>query len=313
MMAATASLSELISSLNDPLEPQAVELPPVLRARLGRVLDRPPAAVVFDVYGTLLVSASGEVGTAAGGDGDVDPFVRLLSMIAPEAVDASESLRRGLTAEIRRSHEQSRRGGTAVPEVDIREVWRVTLAASPHASLRAAAGDRAAVARVAVIYEQLANPTAAMPGAAGLLRVLRRSGVVLGIVSNAQFYTPLVMHAHLGAEPTALGFAPSMTVYSFEVGEAKPSDAMFSSVVPELRRRGIGAEQALYVGNDMRNDVATAARAGLQTCLFAGDARSLRLRARDPSLAGVVPDTVVDGLRGVADVCGLVDRVEDWQ
>jgi putative hydrolase of the HAD superfamily len=43
----------------------------------------------------------------------------------------------------------------------------------------------------------------------------------------------------------------------------------------------------------MRNDIWPAAAAGCQTVLFAGDARSLRLRADDPDVAGVVPDRVI--------------------
>lgn len=313
MTAATASLGALISSLNQPLEPQKTELPSGLHARLGRMLDPRPDAVIFDVYGTLLISASGEVGTVVAGNHDADPSVRLLSMVAPEARHEAERLRGRLLEEIVHSHERSRAAGATVPEVDIRRIWRTALAASPAEPLRALARDDASIERVAVIYEQLANPTAAMPGAAALLRTLDEVGMTLGIVSNAQFYTPPAIAAHLGAEPAALGFDPKLTVYSYELGEAKPSNAMFVPPVAELARRGIDASRAVYVGNDMRNDVAAAARAGMQTCLFAGDARSLRLRADDPALVGVMPDTVVDRLSTIADVCAVADRAEDWQ
>ena len=50
------------------------------------------------------------------------------------------------------------------------------------------------------------------------------------------------------------------------------------------------------VGNDVRNDLLGARAAGLRTALFAGDARSLRLRRDDPRCAAVCPDLVLTHL-----------------
>ena len=50
------------------------------------------------------------------------------------------------------------------------------------------------------------------------------------------------------------------------------------------------------VGNDVRNDILAARRAGLRGALFAGDARSLRLRRDDPACAGLEPDLVLTEL-----------------
>ena len=50
------------------------------------------------------------------------------------------------------------------------------------------------------------------------------------------------------------------------------------------------------VGNDVRNDLLGARAAGLRTALFAGDARSLRLRRDDPRSAAVCPDLVLTHL-----------------
>jgi len=93
-----------------------------------------------------------------------------------------------------------------------------------------------------------------------------------------------------------LGFAPDLQVYSYQHGRAKPSRELYRLAADALQRRGIAAERAVYVGNDMRNDIAPAARLGFRTALFAGDARSLRRREGDPLCAGVVPDLVVTDL-----------------
>ena len=49
-----------------------------------------------------------------------------------------------------------------------------------------------------------------MPGAAETLAALQQRGLLLGIVSNAQFYTPLMIEALLGKPPGELGFLPEL-------------------------------------------------------------------------------------------------------
>ena len=58
----------------------------------------------------------------------------------------------------------------------------------------------------------------------------------------------------------------------------------------KLANIGLRAEDILYVGNDMLNDVWAANRCGFLTALFAGDQRSLRLREDDDQIRGIKPD-----------------------
>jgi putative hydrolase of the HAD superfamily len=136
-----------------------------------------------------------------------------------------------------------------------------------------------------------------MPASAPTARVLAAAGYRLGIVSNAQFFTPLLFPALLGAELPELGFDEHMLVFSYLEGEAKPSPALFTAPLRHLRdAHGIGAGEVLYVGNDMKNDISAGASAGCRTCLFAGDARSLRLRSDDAEARGVEPERVITDL-----------------
>ena len=59
---------------------------------------------------------------------------------------------------------------------------------------------------------------------------------------------------------------------------------------------GINENETLYIGNDMLNDVYTAASCGLKTALFAGDKRSLRLRTDNPKVNGLSPDCIITEL-----------------
>ncbi len=85
--------------------------------------------------------------------------------------------------------------------------------------------------------------------------------------------------------------------------EAKPSRRLYDLLLERLPD-GLEASQCLYVGNDMRNDIAPAAAVGMKTALFAGDRRSLRLREGDPLTEGVSPDLVVTHLHQILECLG---------
>ena len=67
-------LKSLVRSLCEPLDPEPTGVQPRLR-----VLEK-VRAVVFDVYGTLLVSASGEVGTEVSEKKPADAFLKALEV-----------------------------------------------------------------------------------------------------------------------------------------------------------------------------------------------------------------------------------------
>jgi putative hydrolase of the HAD superfamily len=128
----------------------------------------------------------------------------------------------------------------------------------------------------------------------------------MGIVSNAQSYTPLLFQAFLDDPYTSLGFDERCCVWSYKELEGKPSANLYSILLNQLdSHHGIEREQCLYIGNDMRNDMWPAFDLGIRTALFAGDGRSLRLREDDPYCNDVVPDLVVTDLLQLLDCLGL--------
>ena len=136
-----------------------------------------------------------------------------------------------------------------------------------------------------------------MPNAAECLTELASRGIRLGVVSNGQWFTPLLFPALLGGELEAFGISPDMQFWSYRAGRAKPSDFLFRQAAHTLQAKGIRPECILHVGNDMLHDVLPAARTGFRTALFAGDERSLRRRADDSGVHAVTPDVVVLKLR----------------
>jgi putative hydrolase of the HAD superfamily len=247
-------------------------------------------AVLVDVYGTLFSSAAGEIGV--GTDylrGNLDAVA---SLFCPNLTgeELKDFFRSSVLAEHLRLFPT-----TPYPEVRVEELWARLPGLLPGADCR----------ELALRFELAVNPSFPIEGLADCLSSLRRSKFKLGIVSNAQFFTPLLFEAFLGASPEDCGFEADLIVYSFERGEAKPSPALFAAARDALASRGISAAQTLYLGNDMLNDIYAAHGTGMRTCLFAGDPRSLRLREDNRLCRGLLPDAVIQSL---ADLPALVGK-----
>lgn len=272
------------------MEPIATGVEPVLR-KLPNV-----RAVLFDVYGTLFISGSGEVGTAVRAACEQalsEAFDALGIATVAEPGQGVEYLFRAIEA----SHAESRRLGIDYPEVDIVEIWRDVVAElGRQGVVERSALDSIDFERLAVQYEARANPCWPMPAMQKCLTQLRHAGIVLGIISNAQFYTAQLFVALLGEPAESWGFDPKMQYYSYRYGRSKPGLGMHRAAVEALSSRGITPDETLYVGNDMLNDVWPACKLGFRTALFAGDGRSLRCREEDQRLASIVPDLVLTDL-----------------
>ncbi len=249
----------ILRRLSRPLHPVPTGLAPRGRLRY------PVQAVLFDVYGTLWVSAAGGLDRRNQADAPAPPGLQdLLDRYGCSR--SPQAMAEELAAAIRREHERRRAEGTYFPEVRMERIWAELLSLQDPARARA----------FAVEYEARVNPVWPMPGLRNALTGLRRKGLLLGILSNAQFYTPLLFKCFLGGEARALGFREELVLYSFELGLAKPSPRLFEMARQGLEAQGVPASQVLMVGNDALRDLAPARAAGFQTALFAGDARSLR-------------------------------------
>jgi putative hydrolase of the HAD superfamily len=229
-------------------------------------------------------------------DGALDRWVSELGFEPPAA-----GVRSALTAEIKKIHRQLKRKGVTHPEVVIEEVWGALYPTAAPGELR----------RLALAYELRVNPVWPMPGLRRSLAALAKRGHRLGIVSNAQFYTPLLMKHFLGGGLAERGFADDLCFYSYRLGAAKPGAALYEAARAGLGRYGIQPQAAVMVGNDRRNDVAAARAVGFQTVLFAGDARSLRWREDDPDWDTAQPDMVITDLTQLSDHLEASDRFDE--
>ena len=272
-----------------PLEPQATGTAPQLP-----VLDGIRCAV-FDIYGTLLISGSGDIGVTDATQQE-DSLRRLLSEMNLPVPDTAPSLSGRFVDLIQRDHAKSKAGGIEFPEVEIREIWTALVSGRPEDP--PPSPDQ--IDALAVAYENITNPVWPMPGAGELMQALRDRGLALGIVSNAQFYTPLLFEAFFGAPLDRLGFDPNLLFFSYQHRQGKPGLWLYEQLRDALAARSISPGETLYVGNDALKDIHPASTLGFRTALFAGDRRSLRLRPDHPDL--LPPDATLTSLSQVLDL-----------
>ncbi len=239
-------------------------------------------AVVFDIYGTLIISAAGDISLAD----------ENASLHAMETALAAVDCKRDPAEALQEYHEgiglaqkETRERGVEFPEVEIREIWADILE------------DDLVVEQAAVAYECAANPVWPMPGLAEVIKEIGQKNIPLGIVSNAQFYTQHMFPAFLGSTLEELGFDPELMIFSYQEREGKPSRNLYRKLSDRLTQQGLVADHTLYVGNDLRKDIAPAQAEGFVTALFAGDARSLRLYNNE-----VEPDAVVTELGQILEM-----------
>ncbi len=262
-------------------------------------------AVLFDIYGTLFVSGSGDVGTAAA----IDTSEALTQSLVVSGFEgnleqAGQIGKAMLKDEILEWHKAGREAGVDYPEVEISKVWSkiIDILCNTEA-LKRKSSDMDQLRRLALEYECRVNPVFPMPGSREIILELKERGLALGIVSNAQFYTPLLFSAFFGQTVEELGFDAECSIWSYKELKAKPAADLFPKAGKFLKlNHGVDLSETVYVGNDMLNDVYTAKQAGCKTVLFAGDKRSLRLRENDPRCIDLKPDAVITALDQLPDI-----------
>lgn len=173
----------------------------------------------------------------------------------------------------------------------------------------ALAPERAAEATAAclALIEAECAAVGLVPGAPSLLAFLKRRGIKLGLVSN--------LAAPFKAPVATLGLAESFDtlVYSCDEGLVKPDAGMYQRA---LERLGVAPDRALFVGDNMLNDVDAPAALGLRTV-------GVGVAGRDATLTSVADLGLLDlsaappaRLLGtgdqvsVGDVTGIVQSIE---
>lgn len=253
------------------------------------VLSHKVEVVLFDIYGTLFISGSGNIGIA---EKDSENTFKLNPLFQKFSIkDPVENVLKAYFSEIEKAHATLRSKGVDFPEIRVEEIWKTVLGKA----------NMENVLDFSIEYEMCMNPVSPMPNVLETLDYCREKNVWMGIISNAQFYTPRLFNIFFNADLASLGFDRDLIFLSYQLGYAKPSSYLFQQAVLRLAQNKISPESVIYVGNDMLNDIYPAQKAGFQTALFAGDKRSLRLRDDDPRCKNLEPDLVITDLIQLLD------------
>jgi len=293
-------IKDLLGNL-DPLLP----LPTGVKPRYSR--DASIKAVIFDIYGTMLISSSGDVDQA-----------EITEENLKQALDASgikildknpttlDYILNDFACTINVCHDAGRMNSLPYPEIDILSIWRIVLIHAKRKGLIAIEKD-VDISLMTCVFEFLSNKVSIMPGLIEMISVLKEKRIPLGIVSNAQFYTPVLLNYYLygkiSLKERIKGFDKELTVFSYKFGKGKPDQALYNELVPTLKwKYGIIPSEVLFVGNDMLKDIYASSQTGFKTVLFAGDKRSLRMREDDIRTKSLKPDYIIDHLEQITNI-----------
>ena len=245
--------------------------------------------LLFDVYGTLFISGSGDIGIAKKNLKETEKLDQLL--VKFKISKNSGAILKDFFACIEKKHKELREKGVDFPEVEIDRIWMNVLKNNNMDTVR----------EFALLFELIVNPVYPMPHLKELLSACKKRKIPTGIISNAQFYTPYLFNWFLDSDMEGLGFYSDLIIFSYRFGYAKPSIFLFQVAAEKLKNMDITANSALYIGNDMLKDIYPAKKAGFKTALFAGDARSLRLRQDNQECKNLSPDLVITDLIQLLD------------
>jgi putative hydrolase of the HAD superfamily len=263
-------------------------------------------AVIFDVYGTLLHYWKQPFGDEEKKKrhlmGAFEKVIQFFGMekalveMNPEEPPQKTvyDLYHGL---IMLNHEKLVGKGITFPEVRIEEVWRVIVMMLKCHGFDPAAvdiGNENDCAKcMAYYYNFSALGRRLYPGVIDALRGLKEGNIRLGILSNAQFYTPIDLTLLLrDTSGNAIDdfrelFDPDLTFFSYEYNMAKPNGLLFQKLLVALHEMKIEPSETVFVGNDLVVDIKAASHAGMKTAFFVGDRQSAFFHT---SAGAVVPD-----------------------
>ena len=268
----------LISNYISPLNP----IPSSLK-KSGE-LNEKIKCILFDIYGTLLISGSGDIGFAEKELYNIHLLAQLL--LKYNIKRKPHNILDDLFSAIKEKHDEMRGKGVDFPEVEIDSIWASILENN----------DLDFIRSFAVEFEMLINPAYPMPHTKELLLECKNSKLLMGIISNAQFYTPYLFKWLLESDMSNLGFYDDLIIFSYKFGYAKPSTFLFQIAAERLKNMNVQKNSVLYIGNDMLKDIYPAKKTGFKTALFAGDSRSLRLREDNPKCKNLSADIILTDL-----------------
>ncbi len=274
--------------------------------------------VLWNVYGTLLCIAGGEVWFE-----HPQPFVMGVALdktIQEFKMWGSMSRKPGQPAEYLKviysqvllEQRSVQSGSEKHPEIAADRLWEAILKKLLQKEYKFDAGFYGALnefsRKVAYFFHASLQGTACYPGAAAALTQVARKGLCQGLLGDGQCFTTVQLQRGLSAQDSDARLEKLLTegisTLSYEVRAKKPSDRLFRQSLKALSERGIGPAEVLHVGCRVDRGLVPARRLGLRTALFSGDRESLQATAEQMKDPLTRPDVLLTELSQIAEVVG---------
>lgn len=257
-------------------------------------------AIIFDVYGTLFISGSGDIGLTKEKK-DTDLLHKSLENSKIEIQNSDQVNTDDFYNYIIKHQEAQKQKGIQYPEVEIRKIWKETLSLwQKKGGITTTPLTDDKIESLALNFEVLTNPVWPMPGVRRTLNYLKEKNLLLGIISNAQFYTPILFPALLDQELTNFGFKEDLCFWSYKEGVSKPDTHSFKKCLSILANSyQTKPEETLFIGNDLLKDIMPAQNQGMKTAILGQDNRSYRPRENEEACKGVKADAIFSSLEEV--------------
>lgn len=218
-------------------------------------------ALIWDVYGTLLLTPGGGIPPEA----DKNTFLKRGFSVLGNFIGFSpreENIGSYFSLISEQHDERRREKGLRYPEVDIIRLWKDFFRRDYGLDV-----PLSLIKKGALLFEKTVNPVVPVKGIGPLLRELHGKGILLGLGSNSQFYTLHFLEQEYPGIFPAL-FHPGLQALSYEIGAGKPDPLFYEVLTGCLRHEGLSPGECLFVGNDEVNDVELPRRYGLRALLF---------------------------------------------
>jgi FMN phosphatase YigB (HAD superfamily) len=275
--------------------------------------------VAFNIYGTLLRISDGELFLRH--PQDLRMEIALEKTIKEFGMWNSMTRQPGapwkaMIVRYERALDEQRMATThalgEIPEVDSALLWMKMIRLLEHKDYTYDAAQYGTPEeyseKVAFFFHSSLQGLEAEEGALEVLRGLFHAGLRVGLVADAQRFTPVQMLRALGKQGTLRSldelFDPVLATLSYREGVRKPSRSLYQRALERFRKMGIAASQILMVGTRVRDDLAVAKEMGMRTALLATDKTALSATREELTVPEMRPDRLLTSLAQLREIVG---------
>ncbi|MGM5483547.1 MAG: AAA family ATPase [Nanobdellota archaeon] len=216
-------------------------------------------AILFDIYGTIIKSDAGDLDDSLCKQNNIIKSLNKLKEKYQVNFE-SETIMKSYFDEIKSDHKEKEKQGIEYPEVQIEKIWEKVFRKNGISSVKS-------FKQFAYDFYDKCSERSLYKGVKETLKLLKKEGYYIGIVSNAQFYTSKDLKRLLEINDINEIFTEELNFFSYKMGYSKPNPEVFKNVNLALNKKNIFPFETIYIGNSAEKDIQTSNDANIISCL----------------------------------------------